>query len=252
MQAPPDEIAAWAKKLPDEPKKRLKYAALVDSVDRSVTRVRQALESNGCADRTLLIFTSDNGGLHSYTDNGPLRGGKGMLFEGGVRVPFIAWGHGTASPSRVIDAPIQLTDLVPTMLEMSGVTADPSIPLVGESLVGVLDGKSSLPDRSLIWHFPAYLEGRSQLFKNWRTTPAASIVRGDWKLIEFFEDGELELYNLKNDLGEKNNLAAKQPEKVKELHAAMLKWRKETKAPVPSEKNPDYDPKAVLKPRGRN
>ncbi len=233
VQAPPDEIAAWAKKLPDEPKKRLKYAALVDSVDRSVTRVRQALESNGCADRTLLIFTSDNGGLLSYTDNGPLRGGKGMLFEGGVRVPFIAWGHGTASPSRVIDAPIQLTDLVPTMLEMSGVTADPSIPLVGESLVGVLDGKSSLPDRSLIWHFPAYLEGRSQLFKNWRTTPAASIVRGDWKLIEFFEDGRRLLYQLREDISEKNDLSGKFPERVEQMASELNLWATERKAPMP-------------------
>lgn len=233
IQAPPHEIAHWAKKLPDEPKKRHRYAAMVDSVDRSVGRVREALEKNGCADRTLVIFTSDNGGLQNYTDNGPLRGGKGMLFEGGVRVPFIAWGAGTGSESRVVDDPIQLTDLVPTMLEMAKTPAPAKIPLIGTSLVQVLTGQGSLPQRDLIWHFPAYLEGKTKLHGPWRTTPAASIVRGKWKLLEFFEDGRRFLFQLEADISEQNDLSEKHPERVQELANCLAQWRQQRNAPMP-------------------
>ncbi|MGE4619785.1 MAG: sulfatase [Planctomycetota bacterium] len=237
VQAPPEEVARWAKKLPEEPKRRHRYAALVDSVDRSVGRVRQALEKTGCADRTLLIFTSDNGGLERYTDNGPLRGGKGKLFEGGVRVPLIAWGFGTGSKARVLDVPIQLTDLVPTMLEMTGASVDPKIPLIGESLVGPLTEQAELPQRNLIWHFPAYLEGKSNLHGNWRTTPAASIVRGKWKLLEFFEDERRFLYNLEQDISEQQNLAEKEPELVQNLAQTLSNWRQQRKAPMPIDNN---------------
>ncbi len=237
VQAPPEEVARWAKKLPKESKRRHRYAALVDSVDRSVGRVRQALEKTGCADRTLLIFTSDNGGLERYTDNGPLRGGKGKLFEGGVRVPLIAWGFGTGSKARVLDVPIQLTDLVPTMLEMTGASVDPKIPLIGESLVGPLTEQAELPQRNLIWHFPAYLEGKSSLHGNWRTTPAASIVRGKWKLLEFFEDNRRFLYNLEQDISEQQNLAEKEPELVQNLAQTLSSWRQQRKAPMPIDNN---------------
>jgi arylsulfatase A-like enzyme len=130
-------------------------------------------------------------------------------------------------------------------MEAAGVQRRKGHQLDGVSLVPLLkDSGASLERSALHWHFPAYLQGYTQRHGAFRTTPAAAIRMGNWKLIEFFEDGELELYNLKNDLGEKNNLAAKQPEKVKELHAAMLKWRKETKAPVPTKLNPQFDPMA--------
>ncbi|MGE4632973.1 MAG: sulfatase [Planctomycetota bacterium] len=233
IQAPPAEIASWAKKFPEEPNKRHRYAAVVDSVDRSVGRVRKALEENGCADHTLLIFTSDNGGVENFTDNGPLRGGKGKLFEGGVRVPFIAWGAGTGSKNRVLDVPIQLSDLVPTMLEMAETSAPSGTPLMGESLVGPLTGKGTLSKRDLIWHFPAYLEGKSKLHGKWRTTPAASIIRGKWKMVEFFEDDRRFLFDLEADISEQNDLSEKQPDRVTDLAETLAAWRKQRNAPMP-------------------
>ena len=156
-----------------------------------------------------------------------------MLFEGGVRVPFIAWGAGTDSGSKVIDVPIQLTDLVPTMLEMAKTSAPAEIPLIGTSLVQVLTGQGSLPERDLIWHFPAYLEGKTKLHGPWRTTPAASIVHGKWKLLEFFEDGRKFLFQLEADISEQNDLSAKHPERVQELADRLVKWRKQRNAPMP-------------------
>ena len=133
-------------------------------------------------------------------------------------------------------------DVSPTFAQLAGSEARGGVD--GESLLPLFAGAERLDRDAVFWHFPHYLPGRQ--------TPASAIRMGDWKLIEFFEDGELELYNLKSDIGEKNNLAAKEPAKAKELHAAMRKWRKETKAPVPTEKNPRYDPKAVFRPGRRN
>ena len=233
VQAPPDEIAYWAQQLPQEKKKRHRYAALVDSVDRSVKRVRESLEQTGCADHTLLIFTSDNGGHEGFTDNGPLRGGKGMLFEGGVRVPFIAWGQGTGSPVRVQDVPIQLTDLVPTILEMAHVPAPAEVPLEGVSLTKLLEGNAALPDRDLVWHFPAYLEGYTRLHGPWRTTPVTSIVRGPWKMLEFHEDQRRYLFHLERDPSELDDLADQQVDLVDQLATSIDQWRKERNAPMP-------------------
>jgi len=233
VQAPPQEVEHWAQLLPDEKAKRHRYAALVDSVDRSVRRVRESLESTGCSSRTLLIFTSDNGGHEGFTDNGPLRGGKGMLFEGGVRVPFIAWGAGTGSPDRIQDVPIQLSDLVPTMLEMSSVPVPENTPLQGVSISGLLSGTSAEPVRDLVWHFPAYLQGYTRAHGIWRTTPVTSIVRGPWKLLEFHEDQSRMLFHLDQDPSEQNDLASSRPDLVSDLAASIERWRKVRDAPMP-------------------
>ncbi|MDE0960930.1 MAG: sulfatase [Planctomycetota bacterium] len=233
VQAPPDEIAYWANQLPTEKKKRHRYAALVDSVDRSVRRVRQSLEQNDCSDRTLLIFTSDNGGHEGFTDNGPLRGGKGMLFEGGVRVPFIAWGHGTGASERVSEIPIQLSDLVPTFLEMAKVPTPQEVPLEGVSLTRLLNGNGSIPERDLVWHFPAYLQGYTALHGPWRTTPVTSIVRGPWKMLEFHEDQRRLLFHLERDPSEQHDLADQQVELVHQLANSLDRWRKQRNAPMP-------------------
>ena len=143
--------------------------------------------------------------------------------------------------------PVIGVDFYPTLMEAANVKRRNATPLDGRSLMPLLkDASASLGRPALFWHFPAYLQGYTPRHGAFRTTPAAAVRMGDWKLIEYFEDGALELYNLKNDLGEKTNLAELESGKVKELHAAMLKWRKETKAPVPTEKNPGYDPKAVF------
>jgi arylsulfatase A-like enzyme len=175
-----------------------------------------------------------------------------MLYEGGIREPLAIKWPGVTKPGSTCHEPVIAVDFYPTLLEIAGAKRPKNYQLDGVSLAPLLrDASASLGRDALHWHFPCYLQGYTPRHGPFRTTPAAAIRMGDWKLIEFFEDGKLELYNVKNDLSEKTDLAKKMPVKTKELHTAMLKWRKATNAPVPTEKNPLYDPKAVLKPRGR-
>jgi len=219
------------------------YAAMIASVDESVGRVLGVLDELKLASNTLVIFSSDNGGVGGYerlgiqgnsiTDNAPLRGGKGMLYEGGIRVPYLFRWSGKVAPGTVCDVPINSVDLYPTLLELAGVKAEPGYPLDGTSYLSLLThgGKADQKRGPLFWHFPGYLGSGGG---TWRTLPVGVIRSGDWKVMEFFEDGRLELYNLREDIGEKNNLAAAQPERVKELHAQLLAWRKEIQAPMPT------------------
>lgn len=225
------------------------YAAMIASVDQSVGRLLALLDELKLADDTLVIFSSDNGGVGGYeregirgggvTDNAPLKGGKGMLYEGGVRVPYVFRWPGKIAPGRVCDRPINSVGLYPTLLELAGAQATAGYPLDGTSYYRLLTaGEQAAPQREpLFWHFPGFLGAGAD---TWRTTPAGSIRWGDWKLLEFFEDGRLELYNLKDDVGEKNNLVQAQPDKVRELHDRLKAWRAEIKAPMPT---PNKDPR---------
>ena len=160
-----------------------------------------------------------------------------MLYEGGIREPLVIKWPGVTEAGSTCREPVIGVDFYPTLMEAANVKRRKATPLDGRSLMPLLkDASASLGRPALFWHFPAYLQGYTPRHGAFRTTPAAAVRMGDWKLIEYFEDGALELYNLKNDLGEKTNLAELESGKVKELHAAMLKWRKETKAPVPTEK----------------
>ena len=180
----------------------------------------------------------------------PLRGSKGMLYDGGIREPLICKWPGRVEAGSVCDEPVISRDFYPTILELAGCEIPAEKVIDGKSLVSLVTKKHKLNRDALYWHFPAYLQ--TYLYDTpWRTTPAGVIRKGDWKLIEFFEDGILELYNLKDDLSETTNLAEKFPQKLKELHTQMKKWRQELNAPVPTEKNLGYDPKAVYKPRKR-
>jgi arylsulfatase A-like enzyme len=220
------------------------YAAMIYSVDQSVGRIAALLDELKLAENTLLIFASDNGGVGGYqregikkgngiTDNAPLRGGKGMLYEGGVRVPFIFRWPGKIPNGTECAEPINSVDLYPTLLEVAGAAKPADYPLDGTSYLKLLTsgGKASLGRDAIYWHFPGYLGAGAG---SWRTTPAGAIRSGDYKLIEFFEDNRLELYNLKADLSETNNLAAKNPEKTRELHEKLVVWRKELHAPMPT------------------
>ena len=217
-----------------------RYAAMIASLDESVGRVVAKLDELQLAEKTLLIFTSDNGGVGGYvaagvkagegiTDNAPLRGGKGMLYEGGVRVPWIATWPGTIRPGTT-DEPINSVDLFPTLLDLAGATLPEGSLLDGTSLLPLLEGKPLRGRKPLFWHFPGYLGSGKDV---WRTTPAGAVRAGDWKLIEFFEDGRMELYDLGNDLGERNNLADRLPSKRDELHALLADWRAGVEAPMP-------------------
>jgi arylsulfatase A-like enzyme len=223
------------------------YAAMIASVDESVGRVLQVLDDLKLSDRTLVVFTSDNGGVGGYaragiqknngvTDNAPLRGGKGMLYEGGVRVPYIFRWTGTISPGATCTRPNNSVDLYPTLLELTGAKPPEDAPLDGTSYAPLVSGARTMPERGpLFWHFPGYL-GAAQ--DNWRTTPAGSIREGDWKLLEFFETGKRELYNLRDDPGEAIDLSRSMPDQVEVLHAKLLAWRKSLSAPMPAPNKP--------------
>ena len=219
------------------------YAAMIASLDESVGRVLAVLEELDLGTNTLVIFTSDNGGVggkrregiqgKDITDNTPLRGGKGMLYEGGVRVPYIFRWPGRIPPGSRSDVPINSVDLYPTLLELAAARRPAGQVLDGTSYLSVLTGGTAADSvrPPLFWHFPGYLGSGGG---TWRTLPVGTIRSGDWKLMEFFEDGRLELYHLGDDIGEQRNLAAAQPEKSRELLAQLMAWRKELRAPMPT------------------
>jgi arylsulfatase A-like enzyme len=223
------------------------YAAMIYSVDESVGRVMASLDELKLADNTVLIFSSDNGGVGGYdregiakaggiTDNAPLRSGKGSLYEGGTRVPFIARWPGVTKPGSTCGTPAIHVDLYPTFLDIAAAKPPANYPLDGESLVPLLKQSGSLKREAVFHHFPGYLGAGAN---TWRTTPVGVITAGDWKLMEFFEDNRIELYNHKDDLGEQKNLAATMPDKAKELHDKLVAWRKSVNAPMPTPNKPD-------------
>lgn len=248
------------------------YAAMIASVDESVGRVMKTLDDLKLADHTVLIFTSDNGGVGGYgrpnglirepgmegrgkqgkagneeggggiTDNAPLRSGKGSLYEGGTREPFIVRWPGVTKPGSTCGVPTIHVDIFPTLLEVAA-APKPRQALDGESLVKLFRDPSAKLQRDAIYqHFPGYLGSGPGL---WRTTPVSLIQAGDWKLMEYLEDGKLELYNLRDDLGETKNLAQSMPDKAKELHARLVAWRAEVKAPMPTPNKPGDAPPAA-------
>ena len=248
IQAKPELVAKYNEKRPTRRHDNPAYAAMIESVDDSVGAVLARLDELQLTDDTVVLFFSDNGGHGGVTSNAPLRGGKGELYEGGIREPMIVRWPGVTRPKSVCREPVIGVDFYPTLLEITGTKPPADYTLDGESLVPLLkDPKSKLSREAVYWHFPCYLQSYLREQGPFRTTPAGAVRMGDWKLIEFFEDGRLELYNLADDLGETENLVEKQPEKAKELHAKMRQWRQETGAPVPTKPNPKYDPNAVWK-----
>ncbi len=206
---------------------------MIESADRSVGSVLGRLAALGLTDNTLVIFYSDNGGAVQATSNQPLRGYKGMLYEGGIRVPLAVKWPARIIPGRVDSTPVIGIDFYPTLLEIAGAES-PAHNMDGISLVPILTGSSGLTSRNLYWHFPAYLEASKGIPGPWRTTPAGVIRSGDYKLIEFFEDGVLELYDLRKDPGESTNLTDQLPEKAELLHGSLRDWREKVAADMPT------------------
>ncbi|MGI9471575.1 MAG: sulfatase [Rubripirellula sp.] len=212
------------------------YASMVHAVDLSVGRVLQAIEDADLGDETVVFFFSDNGGLCTLpaarkptggpTCNLPLRSGKGWLYEGGIREPMIARVPGVTKPGSTCDTPVISTDFFPTILDLAGLPAAPELHADGVSLMPLLEGKS-VGERSLHWHYPHY-HGSS-----W--TPGAAIREGDWKLIEFYETDETELYNLATDPGEQNDLAASEAKTRDRLKSRLSDWQQQLHAKMPVE-----------------
>lgn len=219
------------------------YAAMIASVDESVGRITAKLDQLGIAENTVVIFSSDNGGVGGYqregiqakdtTDNAPLKGGKGTLYEGGIRVPYVFRWKGTIPAGSVSSQPIASIDLYPSTLELAKASKPENHVLDGVSYAAHLkDPAHTKVERdALFWHFPGYLGAGKN---TWRTKPVSVVRSGQWKLIQSLEDRSLQLYDLDADLGEKNNLADAQPEKAKELLAKLDGWRESIKAPLPT------------------
>ncbi len=244
LQAKPQVLDKY-QKLVDEksPQHNPTYAAMVEALDDSVGRVVKKLDELNLTDNTILFLNSDNGGLlyettsqDNVTSNRPLRAGKGHLYEGGIREPLIVRWPGAVKPGTVCDEPVSSIDYFPTIREMCGSETAAAAPIDGQSLVPLLKTGAGMRHEALFWHYPHY--------SNQGGPPAGAIRMGDYKLIEFFEDGRLELYNLANDIGERNNLAPTQPAKTAELHARLVAWRESVGAVMP-QSNPHYDPKTA-------
>jgi len=238
IEGKPEKVRKYeAKADVKNPQNYAEYAAMVESLDESVGRVLDALDELKLADKTLVIFTADNGGVVSrewknrpVTSNLPLRSGKGHLYEGGIRVPTIVRLPGVTRPGSVCREPILSVDYAPTLAEITGFSMKG---VDGRSFRKLLGGANKMDRRDIFWHYPHY---SPQLGR-----PAAAIRSGDYKLILFFEDNRVELYHLGADIGEARDLAGLQPGKAAELRGRLEAWLRETGAQIPAA-NPGYNP----------
>ncbi|MCL2741514.1 MAG: sulfatase [Oscillospiraceae bacterium] len=224
------------------------YAAMVENLDMNVGRLLEAVRETGGEDDTIVVFTSDNGGVANTeplaflngnfwdirempTSNKPLSEGKGWMYEGGVREPLIIKWPSVIKPGGRCPVPVTTPDFYPTLLEAAGLPLIPEQHVDGESILPLLKGGDSLKRDAIFWHYPHY--------GNQGGEPGSSVRMGDWKLIEFHDGGRLELYNLRDDIGEDNDLAAEMPDKVAEMHGRLKAWRESVGARMP-ERNPDW------------
>lgn len=237
-------IEKFKKKKGSNGQERPDYAAMIASMDENIGRLLEVIKETGLEKNTIIIFTSDNGGIRAISHQDPLRAGKGSYYEGGIRVPLIIkWPNHLQTNTRIAQ-PVSNIDFYPTIQTIAKPKRSAKL-LDGIDLNTILSDQT-LIERDLFFHFPIYLEAykkeeddsRDPLF---RTRPGSVIISGDWKLHHYFEDEAFELYNLKTDLGETNNIAEKHPEKIKELYKKLEDWREKTNAPLPFEKNFNYD-----------
>jgi arylsulfatase A-like enzyme len=208
------------------------YAGMVQSVDESLGRILDRIQDLGLEENTIVLFMSDNGGLSTVagdragpTTNDPLRAGKGWLYEGGIREPMVIRWPGVAEGGSVAVEPVMSTDFFPTMLAMAGVSPPEGVQLDGLSLEPLLRGEEHLDRDALFWHFPHYHGSGNR--------PSGAVRVGPWKLIEWFEDGQVELYNLDEDPEELHDRSGDDPERARELLERLRAWRTEVGANMP-------------------
>lgn len=219
------------------------YAGMIQEMDEAVDRVLRKLDELNLAGRTLVIFTSDNGGLStaegSPTSNLPLRAGKGWNYEGGLRVPWIVRLPGRIPAGSTCDVPVITNDIYPTVMDLAGLPLPPGQKMDGVSLVPLLERRGGIPERTLYWHYPHY--------SNQGGRPGGALRTGDLKLLEFFEDSRVELYDLSRDEGEQKDLSAGSTGRAEELRNQLAWWRESVKAQMPT---PNPDPVEPFGPRG--
>lgn len=221
----PDKVAKYQQKIGAGTKQNNpQLAAMLESIDDGVGQIVKALEEAGLRENTLILFTSDNGGELNVTTNGPLRGGKSELYEGGIREAFIASWPAQIKAGAVSAQVVNTLDIYPTLLDIAAVKPPTDQVLDGVSFASTLKGNAKPQSRTLYWHYPLpkphFLGGRS----------AGAIRSGDFKLIEYFDTGQIELFNLANDLGEKTDLSEKEPAKRARLLSQLWEWRQKTVA----------------------
>ena len=240
-------IEKYQNKNPGERHSHVDFATMVQSVDDGVGNIMKTLVETGQDENTFVLFYSDNGGFGPATDMDPLKGYKGTYYEGGIRVPLAIRWKGRIQPGKKSDAIVTGVDMYPTICEAMGVELPADQTCDGMSLFPILKGDPSDPERTVFWHFPAYLqsypsvvdEQRDPLF---RSRPCSVVRSGDWKLIYYYEDHFVELFNLKKDIGETINLASREVEKAGELYALLDEWRNSTGADIPRHPNFSFDP----------
>lgn len=244
LTAPKELVEKYESKKKSSGQKNAVYAAMIENMDANIGRLLNTIDSLDMTKNTLIIFTSDNGGVRSISSQHPLRAGKGSYYEGGIRVPMIVRWPGKVKSNTFTNEPVTNLDFYPTFLEIAAQTYAGKNNLDGKSLLPVFAGRK-LSERPLYWHFPIYLnefdskldDARDSLF---RTRPGSCMRLGKWKLHQYFEDGEFELYNLNKDVGERMNLARSKPKQLATLKNMLKSWQETVKAPIPVELNPDY------------
>ncbi len=260
LQARPESLEKFKAKKPGAQHDMPLYAACLYDLDAGVGRLLDKLNELDLEDNTLIVFTSDNGGTQKSSQE-PLRGNKGCYYEGGIREPWIMRWPGVTKPGSRCDVPVINQDLFPTFLALAGAQLPAAKQLDGESLLPLLNGQSELQRKSIYWHFPGYLNDpviRARELDErtgFRTRPVSVVRQGDWKLHLYLEEwvldggraelatnGAVELYNLKEDIGERHNLANSHPEQRDRLLDDLLAWQRAVGAPIPHQPNPTYAP----------
>ena len=226
LTCPPNYKGIYDKVKPGRFQKNKTYAGMISHLDDSTGRILKTLTALGLDENTVVVFTSDNGGLRKITSNRPYRGAKGDLYEGGILVPLIVRWPGQIKAGTTSTAPVHSADIFPTFLELAGLKLMPDAHRDGISMLPALRGKKS-NERSLYWHFPH------------RGNPSSAVIHGDWKLVRNIETGTSELFNLKTDLGEKSDLSAKEPAQLKRLTILLEKHLADSKSQRMT-RNPDW------------
>ncbi len=247
LHAKKELLAKYESKKKGKLHKHVAMATMIEAVDQGVGWILNCLDKNNLREKTIIVFYSDNGGYGPATDMAPLKGYKGTYYEGGIRVPFCVNWPGKIKPGVTTNEPITGVDLYPTFCDLAGIEKPQNQPLDGISLLDLWMGKTNaLPKRSLYWHFPAYLQSYGQVNNEqrdplFRSRPCSIIRKGNWKLHQYFEKNDIELYDLANDIGEQNNLAQSNPDKADELLNALKQWQQAIEAPTLYEPNTRFN-----------
>ena len=228
MEAP-DKLVEKYKNLPVKGYRDHRYAAMIEAMDIAIGKVLKSLDDLNITEETLVIFTSDNGPFGGVGDASPLRADKGHLYEGGIRVPLIVRWPGKVEAGAVEETPVILTDLHPTILSATGLDLNSTIPNDGHNLLPLLQGKEKLNNRAVYWHYPNFAFHRDNRL-------GSAIREGDHKLIHFYDTDSVELYNLKNDIGEKNDLSGKMPQLASRLKNKLKVWLQDSGAVMPTKR----------------